>query len=65
MVQRALRIRIGLDNITVLERHLRHFELSDDEWNVLTGIKEFLRVNVQKLNFPVFPENDIFSFFFS
>ena len=50
MVQRALRIRIGLDNITVLERHLRDFKLSDDEWNVLTGIKEFLEpfANVTK-----------------
>ncbi len=50
MVHRALRIRIGLDNITALERDLRDFELSDDEWNVLTGIKEFLEpfANVTK-----------------
>jgi hypothetical protein len=50
MVQRALRIRVGLDNITALDRDLRDFELSDDDWNVLTGIKVFLEpfANVTK-----------------
>ena len=42
MIERALRIRIGLDNITALERDLRDFELTEDEWNVLTEIKRFL-----------------------
>ena len=46
----ALRIRIGMDNITALERDLRDFKLSDDERNVSTGIKDFLEpfANVTK-----------------
>jgi hypothetical protein len=42
MVDRALRIRTGLDNITALERDLRDFELSEDEWKILTEIKKYL-----------------------
>jgi len=43
LLERALKIRAGLDQMTALHRDFRTFELSDQDWKEVKEILEYLR----------------------